>query len=83
MVFSETDRAVLIDIPGNFRSDIGIGDGSGTFGDQSGLIQGGDPAFPIVATHNRCGIRDLFVGGGLDRHVTHDALVGIDGAAGV
>ena len=72
-----TDRAVPVDVPGNFLADVGIGCGFGTVSQHTSFIQCLDPHLPVFPTHHRDRVVDFFLGRRLEVKILYHFLVGI------
>ena len=73
------DGAVLVDRPGEFRADVGIGEGMRARGEQSCGEQGVDPHFPILAAHHGHGLGDFVALGRRDGDLIDLAGGGVEG----
>ena len=75
--FGRADGAVPIDIPGDLLSDIGVGSRLGALGQHACLSQRGDPHLPVLTTHDRHGVVDLFLGRRLEMKILNRFFVGV------
>ena len=72
------DGAVLVDGPGDLRSDIGIGDRLAAFLDHTGAVEGVHPELPVFAPHDLDGVGNFLGVRGVEGHVVHDLTVGVE-----
>ena len=79
VVFGETNGAIFVNGPSDFRPDVGVGDGLRAGSEKFGLRQGLHPHFPVFSTHDGGGVDDLGFIGRLDGDRADKAFIGIDG----
>ena len=81
--FGTANRAVGVDGPGEFGTDVGVGYGFDTFGKAVGIRESIDPEFPVCATHDFHGIGDFLFSGSANSHFGDFSFIGIEGFVGV
>ena len=83
VLLGETDGAVFVNWPSDFRPDGGIGDGFCPVGKDARVQQGIDPHLPVFAAHHRHRLRDVVARGRFDGDLIHHAGGGIEVFVGI
>ena len=78
MLLGPADRAVRVNGVGEVGTDVRVGHGLESVGENAGFGEGLDPEFPVLAAHDLDGVGDLVVRGGLDADGVHLAGIGVD-----
>ncbi|MNZ50983.1 hypothetical protein D3C78_687840 [compost metagenome] len=70
--------AVPVDRPGDLGADVAEGHGAGLWRQYASGVQGIDPQFPVLATHDGHGVGNFLFGSRLDGRLDDGVFVGVD-----